>query len=347
MPHKHEAAVLHTIGSPLAIVERDTPEPGPDEILIETKAIAVNPVDRYRRDFGFPPVPFLPAVLGEDVAGIVVKHGSGVNSSDSPAIGSRVLALASSFYQDGSLDHGAFQKYTVARAEGVIPLPEGIPFEEGAMMPLAVLTALSAYTTVGISLNTRFTPEDKEAILIWGGSSSVGSVAVQSAKTLGFTVYATAGAKNLEYVKSLGADAVFDYMSTTVVADIIARANADGVSLRTAHTVVVDALQQTLDVLAKTKGEKPARVAHAPPLAEDAPCLDNTKIKFVTPPAGTEERNKHVYQCFNVWLKRGLANGTVVPSPRVQIVPGGLQGLNEALDILAAGVSGVKLVVSC
>ncbi|EGP90053.1 unnamed protein product [Zymoseptoria tritici ST99CH_3D1] len=347
MPSTHEAAALLSVGRPLEVIQRITPEPGPNEILIEVKAIAVNPVDYYMRDNGFPPVPVLPAVLGEDVAGIVVKHGSGVDPSDCPAVGSRVVALASSFYHEGSPDHGAFQKYTTARSEGVINLSDSLSFEEGAIMPLAVLTALSAYTTIGLPLDTKFKPEDKEAILIWGGSSSVGSFAVQTAKSLGFTVYATAGAKNLEYVKSLGTDAVFDYKSPTVVKDIAAKVKADGVLLRTAHTIVDNALQQTLDVLKETKGDHPARVAHAPLLPENAPSLDNTEIKFTYPPTSPDERNKHLYKCFHGWLKDGLAAGSVVPSPRVQVVPGGISGLNKALDVLKAGVSGVKVVVSC
>ncbi|KAL8887551.1 MAG: hypothetical protein Q9215_004893 [Flavoplaca cf. flavocitrina] len=344
MPGKHQAAVLLSAGSPLSVVDRDTPEPGPDEILIETKAIAVNPVDYYQRDFGKPPTPFYPAVLGEDVAGLVVKVGS--NVSDAPPPGTRVLAFASSFYQNGSPDHGAFQKMTLARSEGVIPLPDSLSFEEGAILPLAVLTALSAYTTLGIPLDTKYTADDKEAILIWGGSSSVGSLAVQSAKTMGFTVYATAGAQNLEYVKSLGAKAVFDYKSSDVISQIAKQAKEDGVNLRTAHVIVDNALQQTLDVLKLTKGNGPAKVAHAPLIPEDAPILAGTEIKFTFPPIDPDERNKHIYKCFNVWLKDGLSSGTVVPSPRIEVVPGGIEGLNDALDTLKAGVSGTKVVVS-
>ena len=81
MSRKHQAAVLASAGSPLSVIDRDTPEPGPNEILIETKAIAVNPVDYYQRDFGRPPVLSYPAVLGEDVAGIVAKVGSGVSAA--------------------------------------------------------------------------------------------------------------------------------------------------------------------------------------------------------------------------------------------------------------------------
>ena len=344
MPAKHQAAVLPSAGSPLSVIDRNTPEPGPNEVLIETKAIAVNPVDYYQRDFNRPPVPFYPAVLGEDVAGVVVKVGSNVSNALTP--GSRVLAFASSFYQNGSPDHGAFQKQTLAGSERVAPLPDRLSFEEGAILPLAVLTALSAYTTLGIPIDTKYTPDDKQAILIWGGSSSVGSLAVQSAKIMGFTVYATAGAQNLEYVKTLGAKAVFNYKASDVVSQIAQKAKEDDVILRTAHVCVENALQQTLDVLRLTKGDGPAKVAHAALLPEDMPTLEGTEIKFTFPPTDEEERNKHIYKCFNIWLKDGLSSGTIVPSPRVQVIPGGIGGLNDALNTLKAGVSGTKLVVS-
>lgn len=344
MGTKHQAAVLSLAGNPLSIVYRDTPEPGPDEVLIAVKAIAVNPVDYYRQAFGLPPVPFYPTVLGADVAGFVAKLGH--NVSTSLPLGSRVLALASSFYQNGSLDHGGFQEYVLARYEGVTLLPDALSFEEGAIMPLASLTALSAYTTMGIPLDTRYSPEDKQAILIWGGSSSVGSVAVQSAKTMGFTVYATAGASNLQYVKQIGADAVFDYKSSDVASQIVSRAKEDNVFLQTAHVIVGPGLQPTLDILKYTKGDKLAKVAHAPVIPENAPTLEGTEIKFTLPPMDPGERNKHIYRCFNIWLKDGLESGKVIPSPRIHVVPGGLDGLNEALNVLKAGVSGTKVIVS-
>ena len=68
-----------------------------------------------------------------------------------PSPGSRVIAFASSFYQNGSPDHGSFQKYTLAQSKADIPLPDNLSFEDGAVFPLAVLTALTAWTTIGIS----------------------------------------------------------------------------------------------------------------------------------------------------------------------------------------------------
>ena len=343
MAGKHQAAILPQKGGPLSVVDRATPEPGPNDVLIEVRAIALNPVDYFQRDFGMPPVPSYPAVVGSDVAGLVVKVGS--NVSNAPPSGSRAIAFASSFYQGGSQDHGAFQKYVLAQSEGVIALPDALSFEEGAVFPLAVLTALSGWTTIGIPLGTKYTPQDKQAVLIWGGASSVGTFVVQSAKLMGFTVYATASAKNHEYLKKLGADVVFDYNASDVVSQIIDTVKKDGVTLRTAVCVVEGSLQPTLDVLKNTKGDTVAKVAHAPPLLPGAPTLEGAEIKFVLPPMDPAERSDHIYKCFHVWLRDGLNSGTVVPSPRVQVEAGGLEGLNKALDTLKAGVSGTKIVV--
>ncbi|MCJ1419635.1 hypothetical protein MMC32_005991 [Xylographa parallela] len=343
MAGNHQAAVLPQKGGPLCVADRATPEPGPNEVLIEVKAVALNPVDYFQRDFGMPPVPSYPAVIGSDAAGLVAKVGSNVSSAPPP--GHRAIAFASSFYQNGSADHGAFQKYVLAQSEGVIALPDTLSFEEGAVFPLAVLTALSGWTTVGIPLDTKFTPQDKQAVLIWGGSSSVGTFAVQSAKSMGFTVYTTASLKHHGYLKKLGADAVFDYKTSDVVSQIIETVKKDGVTLRTANCVVKGSLQPTLDVLKTTKGDAVARVAHTPGPVEGGPTLDGAEIKFNLPPINPAERDKHIYKCFHVWLQNGLKSGTVVPSPRIQVEAGGLEGLNKALDTLKAGVSGTKIVV--
>ncbi|KAF9883675.1 hypothetical protein FE257_003059 [Aspergillus nanangensis] len=343
MAGEHEAAILPQPGGPLSVGKRPTREPGPNEVLIEVKAVALNPCDYYQRDYGMPPVPIYPAVIGSDTAGVVAKLGSNVTTV--PAPGSRVLAFASSFYQNGSPDHGAFQKYTLAQPEAVIPLPDSLSFEEGAVFPLAVLTAMTAWTTIGIPLETRYTPADKQAVLIWGASSSVGTFAVQSAKSLGFTVYATASAKHHDLVRKLGADAVFDYKDSDIVSQIVSAVQEDGVHLHTAHCVVDGALQPTLDILKETKGDAPAKVAHSPVLPADHPTLDNTLIVFNFPSMDEVVRSKHTKEVFHGWLSPGLQAGEIVPSPNIQLEEGGLRGVDAALDKLKGGVSGTKIVV--
>lgn len=343
MARQHEAAILPKQGGPLSLGNRPTPEPGPNDVLIEVKAVALNPCDHFQRDYGMPPVPIYPAVIGSDTAGVVAKLGSDVTTVPGP--GSRVIAFASSFYQNGSPDHGSFQKYTLAQAEAVIPLPDELSFEEGAVFPLAVLTALTAWITIGIPLNTRYAPADKQAVLIWGASSSVGTFAVQSAKTLGFTVYATASPKHHDLVKKLGAHAVFDYRASDVVPQIVSAVKKDGTKLHTAHCVVDGALQPVLDILKETKGDAHAKVAHSPLLPEGHPTLDNTQITFNLPSMDETARSKHMHEVFNGWLKTGLQSGEVIPSPTIQIEGGGLGGVHAALDKLKGGVSGTKIVV--
>ncbi|KAE8397054.1 chaperonin 10-like protein [Aspergillus pseudonomiae] len=343
MARQHEAAILPQRGGPLSLGQRPTPEPGPNEVLIEVKAVALSPCNHFQRDYGMPAVPIYPAITGSDAAGVVAKLGSNVTTVPGP--GSRVIAYASSFYQNGSPDYGAFQKYTLAPSEAVIPLPDHLSFAQGAVFPLAVLTALTAWTTIGIPLDTRYTPADRQAVLIWGASSSVGTFAVQSAKTLGFTVYATASPKHHDLVKKLGAHAVFDYRASDVVSQVVAAVRKDGVKLPTAHCVVDGALQPTLDILKETKGTAHARVAHSPLLPEGHPTLDNTQITFNLPSMDETARSRHINEVFHGWLKTGLKSGEVIPSPTIQIEGGGLGGLDAALDKLKAGVSGTKIVV--
>jgi NADPH:quinone reductase-like Zn-dependent oxidoreductase len=342
MASTHQAAVIPEKGGPFAVASRPTPKPGPHEILVEVKAVALNPVDHYQRDFGMM-VPTYPAVVGSDVAGIVAEIGSEVKTS--LTVGSRVLAFASGFFQNGSPDHGAFQKLTLAPWEGVIPIPDDLSFEQAAMLPLATWTALTAWVSIDIPLDTRYNPSDKQAVLIWGASSSVGSVSVQSAKALGFTVYATASPQHHDYIKQLGADAVFDYKSPVVVTEIVNQVKADGLTLHTAHAVVDGALQPILDVLEHVKGDAHAKVVHSPVLPKDHPTLANTTIVFNLPEMDTAARNKHLYKLFHEWLAPGLKSGAVVPSPRLQVEYGGLEGVNLALDKLKAGVSCTKIVV--
>ncbi|GAP89720.2 putative polyketide enoylreductase [Rosellinia necatrix] len=126
------------------------------------------------------------------------------------------------------------------------------------------MTALTSWTTIGISLDTRYTPQNKEAVLIWGGASSVGTFAIQSAKILGFTAYATASPQHHQYLKKLGAHADFDYQASDVAAQVVGATKVNGINLRTAHCVVDGSLEPVLAVLRQTEGDAVARVVHSP-----------------------------------------------------------------------------------
>ena len=341
---RHSAAVATLTGSSLEITLRSTPEPGPNEVLINVKSVALNQVDILQRDAGIPAVPIYPAVFGSDVAGIVVKRGNQVDPA-TPQVGSRVIAIACSCLQSGSPDYGAFQRYVLVKAECVTALPESLSFNQGCILPVATLTALSAWSTLGIPINTSYTSHDRQAVLIWGGASSVGTLCIQSAKLMGYTVYTTASSKNHEYLESLGADATFDYENEDVIADIIETAQRDDVWLNTGIAVVRGSLAPTLAVLDRTRGASNVKVAHTPTLDKIASPPTWADIREISMPITETERRQQIRNCFRVWLTAGLESGAVVPSPKIQIEAGGLHGINRALDLLKAKVSCTKIVV--
>ncbi|KAL4903148.1 hypothetical protein BDW74DRAFT_186475 [Aspergillus multicolor] len=339
----HRAALLKAKDTRFTIEPVPTPAPGPGELLIQVKALAINPVDAAQRDKGFPPIPSYPTVIGSSVAGIVVSAGPDVPET-APQPGTRVTVMASSFYT-GKLEYGAFQEFVLTSWNGAAPVPHAMSFEEAAVFPLAVLSALSGFTTIGIPLDTWFTLEDKRAVLLWGGASSVGTMAIQFARHMGLVVYTTASAKNHEYLKSLGAHRTFDYHDADVVSQIVTAVKEDGVMLTDAQIYAWNSLQPVLDVLKDTKGDKLGKVGHAPPLLPGAPSIEGVEVKFILPPMEPAAHEQHKNEVFHGWLKPGLENGSVVPSPKVQLVEGGLEGLNAALDIIRRGVSATKLVV--
>ena len=119
---------------------------------------------------------------------------------------------------------GAFQLYTIANKEAVSPIPDSLDFEHAAVLPLAVSTAtVGLYTPqqLALPLPTLKAEPKNQVVLVWGGSSSVGGMTIQFAKLSGYKVAATCSPRNNDYVKSLGADFVFDYSSPSIVDDIV------------------------------------------------------------------------------------------------------------------------------
>lgn len=336
---QHLAAVLPAAGSALEVTHRKTPTPGPNELLIGVKSVALNPVDYYQRDRGI----FLtqyPAVLGSDVAGIVLSTGSDV-SPDAPQPGTRVAAFATGFYEGGNPDYGSLQTRVLASASMVVVLPDSITFNEASLLPMSVATALGGWYSIGLPRDTLYKPADKQALLVWGGASSVGSGAIQSAKEMGFHVYATASPVHHAYLKSLGAAYVFDYHSPSVEQDILRVTTDHGHNLATAFHAVGQ-LPHTIQVLSH---HVPAKCASAVPVPEDTPHVEGVEVKFVMAPVDAKERSEHFRFVFWDWLRERLADGRYVPSPAIRVVEGGLGGAQRGLDELSKGVSGVKIVL--
>jgi NADPH:quinone reductase-like Zn-dependent oxidoreductase len=199
-----KAFVLRSYGPPsaLKLMEIDRPVPGDDEIVVRVRATSVQPYDWHLMR-GEPYIARLfpgglglrkpaIAILGADVAGEVEAVGKAVTGFQA---GDEVFAMTK---------QGGFGEYVRVRADEVAPKPRNLSFEEAAAVPLAANTALIALRDVG-----RLQPGQK--VLVNGASGGVGTFAVQLAKALGAEVTGVCGHRNVDLVRSLGADEVIDY----------------------------------------------------------------------------------------------------------------------------------------
>jgi alcohol dehydrogenase len=194
-----KAALLKRYGGneTLEIADIATPEIAEHEILVQVHAASVNPLDfkirsgklkallRYR----------MPLVLGNDLAGVVVKTGARVQRFKT---GDAVYAR---------LDKnkiGAFAEYAAVQERDAALKPTNTTFEEAASLPLVALTAWQALVEIG-----KIKPGQR--VLIHAGSGGVGHIAIQLAHHLGAEVLTTVGKRNFEFVRSLGADTPTDY----------------------------------------------------------------------------------------------------------------------------------------
>ncbi|KAF8588675.1 zinc-binding oxidoreductase-like protein CipB [Ramaria rubella] len=296
-PGHHLAAILPSKGSALEVIHRPTPIPGPNELLIEVKSIALNPIDFYQRDFGLA-VASYPAVIGSDIAGTVLSAGSSV-PFDAPKPGTRVAAKAPCFAMKGAPDYGGLQACVLIPAENAVPLPQRMGFNDASLLPMAVATVWAGWYTIGLHRDTTYTAADRKGMLVWGGASSIGSAAVQVAKLMGFYVYATASEKHHEYIRSLGANRVFDYKSEDVVESIVKAAREDGVAIQMGYDAVGQ-LESCLEILKELKEEGVAKLASAVPLREDSPKVEGVEVKFVAVPTNEKERTEffRFVRCF-------------------------------------------------
>ena len=231
--------------------------PGADEIVIRNHAVAINPVDwgiQRLGGVGFGWIK-LPAVLGSDVAGEVVEVGERVTRFK---VGDRVVgqALGTSKARGGPAG-GAFQLYTVLVEHMTAPIPDGLAFENAAVLPLAISTAACGlFEKDHLALQHPSIPPRPtgKTLLVWGGSTSVGSNAIQLAVAAGYEVFATASPRNFDYLKSLGASRTFDYHSKTVVKDIVAALK--GKTCAGAIAIGAGANAPCFDIVHASEGDK-------------------------------------------------------------------------------------------
>ncbi|MCL6627168.1 NADP-dependent oxidoreductase [Alicyclobacillus shizuokensis] len=183
--------------------ELPRPAIGADDVLIEVHAAGVNPVDwkiregylKQRLNYTFP------LILGWDAAGVVVETGWNVTQF---RVGDKV------FTRPAIERNGSYAEYLAAPERLVAPIPKNISFEEAASIPLAGLTAWQALVDTA-----QVRAGDK--VLVHAGAGGVGVYAIQIAKAYGAYVATTVSERNLDLVRSLGADVVIDYVQEDFV----------------------------------------------------------------------------------------------------------------------------------
>lgn len=201
VPERMTAIAIPEPGGPEVLVPESVPvvAPGSDEVLIRVEAAGVNRPDVFQRMGNYPPPKGVTAIPGLEVAGTVAAVGPGVGGH---AVGDRVMAL---------VPGGGYAEYCVAAAPNVLPIPAGLSMVEAGAVP-------ETYFTVWSNVFDRGRLKAGERFLVHGGTSGIGTTAIQLAKTFGAFVITTAGSdEKLAACRALGADAAINYRTTDFV----------------------------------------------------------------------------------------------------------------------------------
>ncbi|MBY3153791.1 NAD(P)H-quinone oxidoreductase [Rhizobium laguerreae] len=196
----------------MAIGRRPLPVPGDGEVLVRAEAIGVNRPDIAQRQGGYPPPKDASPILGLELSGEIVAAGRGVSGH---AAGDKVCGLANG---------GAYAEYCLLPAGQILPFPKGYDAVKAAALP-------ETFFTVWANLFQMAGLTEGESVLIHGGSSGIGTTAIQLARAFGAEVYATAGSsEKCEACERLGAKRAINYR-TEDFAEVIKAETGHGVDI--------------------------------------------------------------------------------------------------------------------
>ncbi|HET7661938.1 MAG TPA: NAD(P)H-quinone oxidoreductase [Oryzihumus sp.] len=199
-----KAITIPTPGDPDALVLADVPdpEPGPGEVLVEVAAAGVNRADLQQRIGVYPPPPGAPEYPGLEVSGTVAAVGPEVTGW---SVGDQVCAL---------LAGGGYAEKVAVPAGQLLPVPSGVSLVEAAALPEVVCTVWS-----NVFMTANLLPG--QTLLVHGGSSGIGTMAIQLAREVGAHVAVTAGsADKLKACQALGAEILVNYKEQDFVAEL-------------------------------------------------------------------------------------------------------------------------------
>ncbi len=178
IPQTMTAITIPVPGGPEALVpaQRPVPQPKAGEVLVKVAAAGVNRPDVLQRQGGYPPPPGAPDIPGLEIAGEIVALGEGVSATH---LGRTVMALVAG---------GGYAQYCCAALANTLPIPAGLSVTEGGAIP-------ETFFTVWHNVFQRGGLKRGESFLVHGGTSGIGTTAIQLARAFGATVIATAGSR--------------------------------------------------------------------------------------------------------------------------------------------------------
>ena len=206
---------IETHGEPevLKLDSMSVPEPGPGQVLIHVKAAGVNRPDVMQRKGLYPPPPGATDVPGLEVSGTVVSVGDNVSET---AVGTEVCSLVAC---------GGYAEFCLAVAAVCLPVPKNISLVDAAGLP-------ETFFTVWSNVFERGQLKAGESLLVHGGSSGIGTTAIQLGKAFGAIVYTTAGTiEKCEFCENLGADVAINYRKQNFSEEIKSLTKGKGVDL--------------------------------------------------------------------------------------------------------------------
>ncbi|KAG4266959.1 hypothetical protein FPRO04_04571 [Fusarium proliferatum] len=324
-------------------VEKPVLQPG--SILCHVKAVALNPHDAKIVDYSNVPG----ALGGCDFAGVVVEIGNGVKRFKE---GDRVFAVT--FGMNASdKTAGAFTQYAVATEDLSCLIPEAMSFTEACSMGLAIATAgLALFQTPGLQLSMQ--GGNGEAVLVSGGATATGTMAIQFLRIAGYTPVVTCSPSNNSLCESFGAEICFDYHSPSCGADIRVQT---GNKLRHVLDCVVDisTMKMSYDAIGSSGG---AYVALEAIPTNIKYTRRDIRANWLMAPSilGTPVNKKGAYgrpsmpehRQFGTYLfalaEKWLQDGSIKHHP-IEVREGGLRSIREGIDDLRRGnVHAKKLV---
>ena len=197
----------------LEIIETEKPTPNDNEVLIKVRAAGINRPDIVQRNGYYPPPPGASPIMGLECSGEIVEVGQNVSNWK---VGDNVCAL---------LNGGGYAEYAVAYEGCCLPIPENLDFIQAAALP-------ETFFTVWSNLFDRARLKPGETILIHGGTSGIGTTAIQLAKAFGATVITTSGSdKKCDQARSLGANHTINYKKDDFVEQILTITEGTGVDV--------------------------------------------------------------------------------------------------------------------